>query len=59
MKKLTIVFNDGSQIVYTMKNIVPWENYFERHHRSDIKNATLQQYPKKEYKPVILIGGGQ
>lgn len=56
MKKLKIIFKDKSQIIYTIKDYVAWQPYFTRHSASDIKNATLQQYPLKNNKLIVLIG---
>lgn len=55
MKKLKIVFKDKSQITYTIKDYVPWEPYFERHLKSDMESAILQQYPIKNNEPVVLV----
>ncbi len=55
MKKLKIVFKDKSKIIYTIKDYVPWEPYFERHSKLDMESAVLQQYPLKNNKPVVLI----
>lgn len=55
MKKLVIVFKDNSKITYTMKNSIAWEYYFERHSKSSMKSAVLQQYPKKDNEPIILV----
>ena len=54
MKKLFIVFDDGSKITYTIKG-APWEPYFYRHNRSSMKSAILQQYPKKDNAPINLL----
>lgn len=56
MKKLKIVFKDKSKITYTMKDWVPWESYFERHSKSDMKSAVLQQYPLNKNEPIVLVG---
>lgn len=55
MKKLTIVYADGSSVVYSMKDCVDHEQYFERHERSSIASAILQRYPKKHNKPIDLL----
>lgn len=55
MRKLTIIFKDNSQVKYTIKDSVAWEPYFERHSKSSMKSAILQQYPKKNNKPIVLI----
>lgn len=56
VKKLKIVFKDKSKITYTMKDWVPWESYFERHSKSDMKSAVLQQYPLNKNEPIVLVG---
>lgn len=56
MKKLKIIFKDKSRITYTMKDSVAWQPYFQRHLKSDIKSAVLQQYPLKKNEPVVLVG---
>lgn len=55
MKKLKIVFNDNSQIIYTLKNRVDHMQYFNRHSKHQMKNAVLQKYPLKDNQPVLLI----
>lgn len=55
MKKLKIIFRDGSEIVYTLKNKVDHIPYLNRHSRHLMKSAVLQQYPAKENKPISLI----
>lgn len=55
MRKLKIIFKDGSKITYTIKDWVDWGPYFSRHQASSIKSAVFQQYPLKDNKPVILI----
>lgn len=55
MKKLTIVFDDGSKVIYTMKNSVSWLPYFVRHSTLGMRSAVVQQYPLKHNKPLILV----
>ena len=57
MRKLFIVFDDNSKITYTIKDSVSWVPYWDRHKRQKhhMKSAILQQYPKKNYKPIDLI----
>lgn len=55
MKKLFIVCRDGSKVTYTMKNSVDYEPYLKRHLGSRVLSAVLQQYPKKDNKPIVLI----
>ncbi len=55
MKKLIIVFTDKSKVVYTIKDFVRWEPYFERHSKSSIESAIVQQYPKKNFDPMIIV----
>lgn len=55
MKKLIIEFKDNTKITYTMKNSVAWEPYFNRHLKFNMKSAVLQQYPKKDNQPIILL----
>ncbi len=55
MKKLIIVCKYGSKVIYTMKNFVDHEPYLKRHLGSGIVSAILQQYPKKDNEPMILI----
>lgn len=57
MKKLKIVFYDGSSVTYTMKNSVDYMAYFGRHSQCGMKSAVLQKYPKKDNKPIYLVGG--
>lgn len=59
MRKLTITFNDGSKVKYTIKDFVAWEPYYNRHAKSSIKSAILQQYPKKDNKPLVLVKDGK
>lgn len=58
MKKLKIVFDDNSKIVYTMKDSVPYLPYFERHLKQSMKSAVLTQYPLKNNKPINLLEEG-
>lgn len=55
MKKLTIKFNDGSQVKYEMKNDVDHMVYFRRHSIVNMESAILQQYPKKNNEPIDLL----
>jgi hypothetical protein len=55
MKKLKIVFNDNSQIVYTIKDRVDHMQYFNRHSKHRMKSAVLQQYPLKNNEPINLL----
>jgi len=55
MKKLTIVFKDKSNVVYTMKNSLDCMPYLERHSISNMESAILQQYPKKDNEPIVLV----
>lgn len=56
MKKLTIVFKDGSKVTYTIRRkYVDWEPYFERHSKLSMKNATLQCYPIKDNPAINLL----
>ena len=55
MKKLKIVFKDGSQITYTIRDTVTWEPYFLRRSKLNMKSAVLQKYPLKNNEPVILV----
>lgn len=57
MKKLTIKFNDGSQVKYTMKNYIDHFVYFRRHAISSMESAILQQYPKKDNEPIDMLNG--
>ena len=55
MKKLTIVFTDKSKVVYDLKNSDDHFMYFRKHAIYRIKSAVLQQYPKKDNEPIILV----
>lgn len=55
MKRLKIEFKDGSSIIYTMKDYIRWETYFERHSKHSMKSAVLQKYPLKNNEPIILV----
>jgi hypothetical protein len=55
MKRLKIVFKDGSRITYTMRDYVRWETYFERHDKSRMQSAVLQKYPLKNNEPMVLV----
>jgi hypothetical protein len=55
MKRLKIVFKDGSQITYTIRDYVAWEPYFNRHNKANIKSAVLQKYPLKNNDPIVLV----
>ncbi len=55
MRRLKIIFKDGSRITYTMKDCVAWEPYFERHSKSGMKSAVLQRYPLKRNNEKILF----
>lgn len=55
MKKLTIICKDKSKVIYTMKNSIDYKPYLTRHLGSSIESAILQQYPKKDNEPVVLI----
>jgi len=55
MKRLKIIFKDGSQITYTIRDFVAWEPYFTRHNKSSMKSAVLQKYPLKSNEPVVLV----
>lgn len=56
MKKLSIVFNDGSKVTYTIRrNYVDPMDYFNRHSRQSMKSAILQVYPKKDNVPIDLL----
>lgn len=57
MKKLTIKFNDGSQVKYEMKNNVDHMVYFRRHSIVNMESAILQQYPKKDHEPIDMLKG--
>lgn len=61
MKKLTIKFNDGSQVKYEMHNSVDTMPYFDRHASSikDMEIAIFQQYPKNKHEKVVLVKDGQ
>lgn len=56
MRKLFVMYDDGSKITYTMKNSVSHQEYFERHIRDrGVKSIILQQYPKKDNEPIVLL----
>jgi len=55
MRKLTIIFKDKSRVIYTIKNKVAWLPYFQRHSQQRIESAIMQQYPKKDNEPLILV----
>ena len=55
MKNLTIKFKDGSQVKYEMRNTGDHINYFNRHSKSSMESAILQQYPKKNHEPIDLL----
>lgn len=55
MKKLRIEFKDGSRAVYTMKNSVDHMQYLRMHGEIYMRSATLQQYPKMKYEPVVFV----
>lgn len=57
MKKLTIKFDDGSQVKYSMKNDVDHMVYFRRHSIIDMESAILQQYPKTDNEPIDMLKG--
>lgn len=57
MKKLTIKFQDGSQVKYEMKNNVDHIAYFKRHSIGMMESAILQQYPKKDDEPIDMLKG--
>lgn len=55
MKKLIIIFKDKSKVTYTMRDGISYLPYLNRHSRSSIENAVLQQYPKKNNEPIVLV----
>ena len=55
MRKLTIIFKDKSRVIYTIKNKVAWLPYFQRHSQQRIESSIMQQYPKKDNEPLILV----
>lgn len=55
MRKLTIIFKDKSKVVYTIRNKIAWLPYLQRHSSFRIESAILQQYPKKDNEPIILV----
>lgn len=55
MKKLTIKFQDGSQVKYEMKNDVDHMAYFRRHSIVDMESAILQRYPNKNNEPIDML----
>ena len=55
MKKLFLTFNDGSSVVYTMKNVDNTDKYFLIHSKLNMKSAVLQQYPKTKHNPIDLL----
>lgn len=56
IKKLSIVFNDGSKVTYTIRrSYVDHMDYFHRHSRQSMKSAILQVYPKKDNAPINLL----
>lgn len=56
IKKLFIVFNDGSKVTYKIRrNYVNPMDYFNRHQRTLMKSAILQIYPKKDNEPIDLL----
>ena len=57
MKKLTIKFDDGSHVKYSMKNDVDHLVYFRRHSIRSMESAILQQYPKKDNEPINMLKG--
>ena len=55
MKRLKIVFKDNSSIVYTIKDCIDYQKYFEKHSKGSMRSAILQQYPLKNNEPVVLV----
>ena len=55
MKKLTIIFKDKSKVIYTMKNSIDYKQYLARHSVLNAESVVLQQYPKKDNEPLILV----
>lgn len=56
MKKLFLVFKDGSKVTYTMKkDNIDHNKYFNRHSKNAMKSAVLQKYPKKDNEPINLL----
>jgi len=56
MKKLSIIFTDGSSVNYTIKEKVSWEQYFNRHSKLNMSSAILYQSPYNKNEPEILVG---
>lgn len=56
MKKLQIIFFDGSSITYTIKEHIDWQQYYTRHSLSSMKSAILFQSPYSKNEPVVLVG---
>ena len=55
MKKLFVAYDDGSKTTYTMKNSVDHMQYVDRHIKhSCVSSIILQQYPKKNNKPIVF-----
>lgn len=55
MKKLFIIFKDGSKATYTMKNDIDHIQHLRKHGEIYMKSAILQQYPKNKHEPVVLV----
>ena len=56
MKKLEIIFKDKSKVTYTInRKGIDWRKYFCKHNKALIKSAILQEYPKKDNEPIVLI----
>ena len=55
MKKLFVTYDDGSKTTYTMKNSVDHMQSVDRHIKHSCVSAIiLQQYPKKNNKPIVF-----
>lgn len=55
MKKVFVIYDDGSKATYTMKNSVDHMEYVNRHiDCCYVTSITLQQYPKKDNKLITF-----
>lgn len=55
MKKLTMIYKDGSKFIAKMKNETDHMKYFNQRISHRIKSAILQVYPVKDNRPIDLL----